>query len=80
MARNPKNNAVCDYLAAAIAESKKTGEVHITSARVLVMAYNALMQEPPPCPADCLWAKMERTQKCNCCARNRRMKDLYERG
>ena len=80
MARNPKNNAVCDYLAAAIAEIKKNGKATLTSAGALTRAYNALVVEPPPCPDDCLWAKMERPQKCACCARNRRMKDLYERG
>ena len=80
MARNPKNNVACNYLAAAIAEIKKNGTTHVSSAKVLVMAYNALLTEPPSCPDDCVWAKLERTQKCNCCARNRRMKDLYERG
>ena len=80
MARNPKNNAVCEYLAAAISEAKKNGKVTISSSGVLIKAYNALVMEPPPCQDDCLWAKMERPQKCNCCARNRRLNDLYERG
>ena len=80
MARNPKNNEACNVLAAAIAACTKNRPVFIKDRRVLVAAYNALLTEPPPCPDDCLWAKMERQQKCNCCARNRRMKDLYERG
>lgn len=80
MARNPKNDRVCSYLAAAVKEIKETGKVYITNANVLTRAHNALAMEPPPCPDNCLWAKMERPQKCACCCRNRHMKDLYERG
>lgn len=81
MAKNPKNNDACNVLAAAIsAMARNGGAVVIRDRRALSAAYNALMQEPPPCPDDCLWGKMERTQKCNCCARNRRLRDLYESG
>ena len=80
MAKNPKNNDACNVLAAAISECARNRLAVIQDRPALIAAYNALMREPPPCPADCLWAKMQRTQKCNCCARNRRLRDLYERG
>lgn len=81
MARNPKNNDACNVLAAAISEIKKNGIVYLRNPRPLIRAQKALISEPELCPDDCLWAKEERHQKCNCCARNyRRMPDLYERG
>jgi hypothetical protein len=81
VAKNPKNNEACNALAAAISACKKNGVVHMRNPAHLIRAYKALLAEPEPCPADCLWGKMERHQKCNCCARNyRRLSDLYERG
>jgi hypothetical protein len=82
MARNPENNEACDTLAKAISFMGRTSapaQINLLR-RALFAAYCALLEAPPPCPDDCLYAKMQRTQKCNCCARNRKLKDLYERG
>lgn len=80
MARNPKNNDACELLLVAISMIKRNGHAKIKDPEALTRAYKALTMEPPPCPDDCLWGKMQRAQKCNCCCRNRRMKDLYESG
>ena len=81
MARNPKNNAACELLAVAISTIRRVGAAAIEDDKALTRAYHALLQEPPPCTQDCLWAKEGRYQKCQMCARNyKRLKDLYERG
>ena len=81
MARNPKNNAACELLAAAISTIRRAGVAAIEDGEALTRAFHALLTEPPPCMRDCLWAKIGRYQKCQMCARNyKRLNDLYERG
>lgn len=81
MAKNPKNSAACDLLAAAISTIRQVGVAAFENDKALVRAYHALLNEPEPCPDDCLWKKEGKFQKCTCCARNyKRQKDLYERG
>lgn len=78
MARNPKNRAACNLLAAAISTARRMGVAAIEDDKALVQAYSVLLAEPPECRADCKYRG--RHQKCNCCARNyRNMKDCYEK-
>ena len=78
MARNEKNAAACDQLAAAISKVRREGAVTIQDDKLLLSAYSALLAAPGPCRDDCKHRLVR--QRCQVCARNyRNLKDNYER-
>lgn len=81
MARDPRNEAACNVLAVAISRIKRRGGVTLRDAKPLIAAYASLLQEPEPCPDDCIHAKLQNYRKCNSCASHyRKAPDNYEMG